>query len=155
VLRPLRRAGAGLHAGQLVVLVGVVGNELSAWEKQEQRSAGLPDGIFQTKNFNSSKFWRVLQWKILVYFMAILSILLPFGKRTYNVAILHILWLFGVFFPFWYVVPRKIWQPWRSACPFAANERRNIIHIFQVYVANVRGAAVATRKRYEKINKKA
>jgi membrane protease YdiL (CAAX protease family) len=28
------------------------------------------------------------------------------------VAIWYILWLFGLFFPFWYVVPRKIWQPW-------------------------------------------
>jgi hypothetical protein len=24
---------------------------------------------------------------------------------------LVILWLFGIFFPFWYVVQRKIWQP--------------------------------------------
>jgi hypothetical protein len=23
---------------------------------------------------------------------------------------LDIFWLFGIFFPFWYVVPRKIWQ---------------------------------------------
>jgi hypothetical protein len=30
---------------------------------------------FQTKNPNLGKFWRVLQWKILVYFMAIWSIL--------------------------------------------------------------------------------
>jgi hypothetical protein len=22
------------------------------------------------------------------------------------------LWIFGLFFPFWYVAPRKIWQPW-------------------------------------------
>jgi hypothetical protein len=28
------------------------------------------------------------------------------------VAIWYILRLFGIFFPFWYVVPRKIWQPW-------------------------------------------
>jgi hypothetical protein len=34
-------------------------------------------------------------------------------------AIWHILWTFGIFSPvlvhfytFWYVVPRKIWQPW-------------------------------------------
>jgi hypothetical protein len=26
----------------------------------------------------------------------------------------YILWLFGMFFPFWYVVPTKIWQPWRK-----------------------------------------
>jgi hypothetical protein len=23
-----------------------------------------------------------------------------------------IVWLYGVFFSFWYVVARKIWQPW-------------------------------------------
>jgi hypothetical protein len=32
----------------------------------------LPDGFcFQTKNTNLGKFWRVLQWKLLVYFVAI------------------------------------------------------------------------------------
>jgi hypothetical protein len=30
---------------------------------------------------------------------------------TYFMAIWYILWSFGIFFPFWYVVPRKIWQP--------------------------------------------
>jgi hypothetical protein len=52
---------------------------------------------FQTKNPNVGKFWRVLQWKMLVYFMAILSILQPFGK------------FYGhfVYFPqFWYIFPR-------------------------------------------------
>jgi hypothetical protein len=39
---------------------------------------------FQTKNPNMGKFWSVLQWKMCVYFMDILSILrqymlLPFG----------------------------------------------------------------------------
>jgi hypothetical protein len=43
-------------------------------------------------------------WHILsVYFTAILYNLLPFG--------IPILWSFGIFSPFWYVVPRKIWQP--------------------------------------------
>jgi hypothetical protein len=32
---------------------------------------GLPDGIFSTKNPNLGKFWRVLQLKMLVYFMVI------------------------------------------------------------------------------------
>jgi hypothetical protein len=27
-------------------------------------------------------------------------------------AIWYILWSFGNFSPFWYFVPRKIWQPW-------------------------------------------
>jgi hypothetical protein len=46
---------------------------------------------------------------MLVHFVAIWSILRPFVK---------ILWQFGIFYghlvyfsPFWYVVPRKIWQP--------------------------------------------
>jgi hypothetical protein len=26
------------------------------------------------------------------------------------------LWSFGIFFPFWYVVPRQIWQPWLQCC---------------------------------------
>jgi hypothetical protein len=34
---------------------------------------------FQTKNPTLGKFWKVLQWKILVHFMDIWSILLPFG----------------------------------------------------------------------------
>jgi hypothetical protein len=63
---------------------------------------------FQTKNTNLGKFGWVLQWKLLVYFMAIWSILRPFGIFL---AISYILWLFGIFFPFWYVPPRKIWQP--------------------------------------------
>jgi hypothetical protein len=41
---------------------------------------------FQTKNPDLGKFWRVLQWKILVYFMTIWSILL-------------FLWLFGILSP--------------------------------------------------------
>jgi hypothetical protein len=34
----------------------------------------------QTKVHNLGKFWRVLQWKLLVYFMAICYILGPFVK---------------------------------------------------------------------------
>jgi hypothetical protein len=53
--------------------------------------------------------------------MAIWSVLLPFH--------IHILWPFGIFsghfgifFPFWYVVPRKIWQPWLERHPDARTE---------------------------------
>jgi hypothetical protein len=35
--------------------------------------------IFQTKNSNVGKFWRVLQWQMLVYIVAICYILCPFG----------------------------------------------------------------------------
>jgi hypothetical protein len=39
----------------------------------------------------------------LVYFMTIWYILWPFGQYYGR---------FGVFFPSWYAVPRKICQPW-------------------------------------------
>jgi hypothetical protein len=40
---------------------------------------GLPDGIFSNQKYQFGKFWRVLQWKMLLNFMAIWYILLPFG----------------------------------------------------------------------------
>jgi hypothetical protein len=62
---------------------------------------GLPDGPFSNKKPNLGKFWRDLQWKMLVYFRGIWSILWPFGIfYGYLVYILQ----------FWYVLPRKIWQ---------------------------------------------
>jgi hypothetical protein len=30
---------------------------------------------------------------------------------VYLMPIWYILWQFGIFFPFWYDTPRKIWQP--------------------------------------------
>jgi hypothetical protein len=57
---------------------------------------------FQNKNCNSGTFRRVLQWKMLVYFTAIWYILWTFG--TFCIYLVH-------FSPFWYIVPRKIWQP--------------------------------------------
>jgi hypothetical protein len=40
---------------------------------------GCQMAYFKTKNSNLGKFWRVLQWKLLVYFVAIWSILRSFG----------------------------------------------------------------------------
>jgi hypothetical protein len=55
---------------------------------------------FQTKNPNLGKFWRVLQWKILVYFMIIWSILRPleifYGHLVYFVANWYISPRFGI-----------------------------------------------------------
>jgi hypothetical protein len=73
---------------------------------------GLPDGIIP----NFGKFWRVLQWKVLVYFCpfgTFATIWYIFGHLVYFLVIWYIFWLFGVFLPFWYVVARRIWQPWR------------------------------------------
>jgi hypothetical protein len=51
---------------------------------------------FQTKNPILGKFWMVLQWKILVYFMTIWSILL---QLEIFFSIWYILWSFDIFFP--------------------------------------------------------
>jgi hypothetical protein len=48
---------------------------------------------FQTKNTNLGKFWRVLQRKMLVYIMAIWSILRPFG----------------IFMTIWYILCSFTW----------------------------------------------
>jgi hypothetical protein len=87
---------------------------------KEMLGTGLEQGCqmvcFQTKISNLGQFWAVLQWMKSVNFTAIPSILLPFsifyGHFAYFVVILHILWSFWYIFPFWYVVPNKIWQPW-------------------------------------------
>jgi hypothetical protein len=58
---------------------------------------GLPE-----KNHNLGKFWSALDWKMLIYFMAICNIreiIRPFG--SFCVHLVH-------FFRFWYHVPRKI-----------------------------------------------
>jgi hypothetical protein len=72
---------------------------------------------FQNNNPNFGKFRRALEWKMLVYFMSIWDIL----QRAiwYIYGTLVILWSFGIFFPFWYIVWRKIWQPCLEDGPFS------------------------------------
>jgi hypothetical protein len=51
---------------------------------------------------------------MLVYFMAILYVLRPFGiiyGRLENLFYDNLVY----FPPFWYIVSRKIWQPWAEA----------------------------------------
>jgi hypothetical protein len=40
---------------------------------------------------------------------------ISYGPFVYFQVIGYILRLFGIFFPFWYVVARRIWQPWLTA----------------------------------------
>jgi hypothetical protein len=58
--------------------------------------------FFQTKNPNLGKFWRVLQLKLLVYFMAIWYSLRPFaifyGNWVYFLVIWYILSCFGMLY---------------------------------------------------------
>jgi hypothetical protein len=55
---------------------------------------------FQTKNPNLDKFWRVLLWKIIVYFITIWSILRPlekfYGHLVYFVVSWYIFPSFGI-----------------------------------------------------------
>jgi hypothetical protein len=71
---------------------------------------------FQTKNPNLGKFLMVLQWKMFVHFVAVWVTLWSFGifygHLVHVMVIWYMLWSFGTFFPFWYVAPGKIWQPW-------------------------------------------
>jgi hypothetical protein len=74
---------------------------------------------FQTEDPNLGKFWRALQWKLLVCFMTIWSILRPSGlfycHLVYFTAIWYILWSFGIFSPVKLCCTKKIWQPWTMA----------------------------------------
>jgi hypothetical protein len=57
----------------------------------------LPNGIYQTKNPNLGEFCRVLEWQMLVHFMAIWSISRPFGMAYGH--LVYNLWSLGKFFP--------------------------------------------------------
>jgi hypothetical protein len=75
-------------------------------EKNREEHQDCQMVIFQTKNTSLGKFCRVLQWEMVVYFMAVWSILPPFGISGGH-------WVHLVYFsPFWYyVTTTKIWQP--------------------------------------------
>jgi hypothetical protein len=75
--------------------------------KTFQFPTGLPDAIFQTKNPNLGKFWRALQWKLMV---CLHNVYLLYFMDIWHTHIVVVWW----FFQFGYVVPAKIWQPWFS-----------------------------------------
>jgi hypothetical protein len=78
---------------------------------------------FQTKNPILSKFWRALEWKILVYYLAIWNM--------YFTSIWYILWPFDnivvirykfhIFFTALVHCVKKIWQPC-SRCPLRGSD---------------------------------
>jgi hypothetical protein len=96
----------------------------------------LPQGCqmacFQTKNPNLGKFWRVLRWKMLVYCIAIWSTLWHFRIFFIPFGIFYDYLVY--FFPFWYVVPRKIWQPWT-----AVSVTRRLLKEIAQYCQNLTG----------------
>jgi hypothetical protein len=86
---------------------------------------------FQTKNPNLGKFWRFLQWKIMLYFMAIWSIW--YILLHYGIFCGHLV----CFDPFWYIVPRKIWQPCCQVCLLASWRKNRCIPFHSLSVACV------------------
>jgi hypothetical protein len=75
---------------------------------------GLPNGLFRTQNQNLGKFWRVLQWKMMDTCSILRSFVFFYGHLVYVVRGSSV-----YFPPFWYFVPKQIWQPWcvRSGSP--------------------------------------
>jgi hypothetical protein len=65
--------------------------------KEMDVNQGCQMVYYQTNNPNLGKFWRVLQLKMLVYFMAFLSIFRPCGIFYGNLE---------SSLPFWYIFPR-------------------------------------------------
>jgi hypothetical protein len=61
----------GFHFGQFFNVT----IDSTVKDKYYDKKQGCQMVCFQTKNPNLGKFWRVLQWKILVYFMDTWSIL--------------------------------------------------------------------------------
>jgi hypothetical protein len=77
--------------------------------KLEKGEAGLPDGLFSNQK---SKFGLILEGLVME------EVAMFYGHLVHFTVFCYILWTFGVvrgilvyFFPFWYFVPRKIWQP--------------------------------------------
>jgi hypothetical protein len=98
--------------------------------------------VFKPKVPVLGKFGRVLQWKILVDFMTIWSMLLLleifYGHFVYFVFIWYIL-------PrFWYFEPRKIWQPW-----YVHKQLRFVHNLFdQPWSGSSSGAFVILQKTF-------
>jgi hypothetical protein len=63
----------------------------------------LPDGLFLNQK---SQFGKILEGLVLE------DVGIFRGHFVYFTAKWYILWSFGIYFLFWYDVPRKIWQPW-------------------------------------------
>jgi hypothetical protein len=64
---------------------------------------------FQTKNPNLGKFWRVLDLKMLLYFMAIWNILQPFGIFYYH--LVHFVFIWYIFSCFGIMYQEKSGNP--------------------------------------------
>jgi hypothetical protein len=75
---------------------------------------------FHTKIPNFCIFWEALECKIMVYFTAFLVLFTAIWYTCVNLVYL---------FTFWYIAPRKIWQPWHRMrfCRFKKIEIANFL----------------------------
>jgi hypothetical protein len=67
---------------------------------------------FQTKNPNLGPFWRALDWKMLIYFMAIWNIWRTFG--IFHGHLEYFVFVWYIFYGFGIMYQEKIWQPWST-----------------------------------------
>jgi hypothetical protein len=75
-------------------------------------SPGLPDGIFSYQTL-----WYILEVLGVENSDIFYDLFGRLGGCYLNfIAMWYILWSFVVFSPFWYIVPRKIWQPCTYVC---------------------------------------
>jgi hypothetical protein len=86
---------------------------------------GCQMAFIQTKNKNLGKFWRDLQWKILVYFKAIWYIL-----RSFNIFYGHLVYLEVI----WYIFHRfgMLYQE-QSGNPGCHNCLKHLVQRFNFY----------------------
>jgi hypothetical protein len=76
---------------------------------------------FQTKNTNSGKFWKALQWKMLVYFMAIWSLLRKFGVFRGHLVYFMVIWY--IFHRFGMLYQEKSGNPGREPLIFFCGDQ--------------------------------
>jgi hypothetical protein len=77
---------------------------------------------FQTKNPNLGKFWRTLDWKMLIYFMDNRNILWPLG--TFSVDLVH-------FVLIWYIFPVLVSRTNKNLAtlPLSGETFENVAHV--------------------------
>jgi hypothetical protein len=76
-----------IYVGRLIVVL--------KFPQHWHRNQGYQMAYFQTKNPKLGKLWRVLQYKMLVYFI---PFGLLYGHLVYFVAVWYVIWLFAIYF---------------------------------------------------------
>jgi hypothetical protein len=76
---------------------------------------------FQTENPNLGKFWRALNWKVLIYIMAIWNILHTFG--IFNDTLVHFMFIWYIFSGLGIMYQEKSGNP-------AKESQRSLEHTF-------------------------